>query len=223
MKIVFAFASRSRPQRFFSTLDNIFSLCRTDVFVSAAIDADDFSMCNKEVLDRMNSYGEKVRVNIGISKNKVDAINRSAQHLPECDIIIAQSDDMTWLINGFDELIISAMIAHFPDTDGFLHFFDGKQKNTSTLNIVGKKYFDRMGAIYHKDFGSVYCDNYETEKAKHLGKYKFINSIIFEHRHPIHRKTDWDELYKKNEHPNNYRDDRIVFDRLMKELNNTNR
>lgn len=212
MRIVFAFASRSRPVKFFNTLDTIFRLCKTNVFVSCALDLDDITMYNEEVFERLKQYGDKIRVSWALSKNKVHAINRSAENLPPCDIIICQSDDMEWTYEGFDEQIIGDMLINAPDTDLFLHYFDGRQKNTSTLNIVGRKYFQRQNYIYFPGYVSVYPDNEETEKAKLRGKYKFFDKIMYIHRHPIHGAgVAWDEQYKASEHPINYAKDGALF------------
>lgn len=218
MKIAFAFASRSRPKKFFETLDTIFKLCKTDVYINCALDLDDESMNNDNVINQIREYANKVNINWGLSRNKVHAINRSAENLPECSIVICQSDDMKWIESGFDEQIINDCSTYAPDTDIFLHYYDGRQKNTSTLNIVGKKYFDRTGYIYNPEYISVYSDNEETEKSRLLGKYKFIDKVMFEHHHPIHQKAVWDEQYRKTEHPLNYVKDRETY--LRRKANN---
>lgn len=81
------------------------------------------------------------------------------------------------------------------------------------MNIVGREYFNRTGYIYCPEYGSVYCDQEETDKAKILGKYKFIDKNILRHLHPVWRTNSWDELYKKNESAENYSRDREVYNK----------
>lgn len=212
MRIVFKFPSRSRPQRMFNTIDNIFSLTKTDDWcIILTLDVDDPSVNNEEVFEKIKSYGEKVIPDFGISGSKTIAINRGLEKLGNFDVLILQSDDIEWTKEGFDEQIISDMLLHAPDTDIFLHYFDGRQRNTSILNIVGREYFKRQNYIYFSGYTSVYSDNEETEKARLRGKYKFIDKIMYVHNHPIHRGVAWDEQYRASEHPINYAKDGALF------------
>ena len=59
---------------------------------------------------------------------------------------------MVPLVNGYDTVIKEKMTLHYADTDGVLWFNDGHQeKKLNTLCILGKKYYDRFGYIYHPD------------------------------------------------------------------------
>lgn len=219
MRIVYKFCSRSRPTKFFAALNNIFSLARTDDWsIVATLDFDDTSMYNEQVIETISNYGGKVIPDWGASLNKVHAINRGLDRIPAFDVLVCMSDDMVYIKEGFDEQIISDMLMYFPDTDGFLHYPDGAQIHTSTLNIVGREYFNRQGYIYHPNFSSVYCDNLETDMAKHRGKYKFIDKNIVEHRHPAWKKAMFDEQYRKNESAAVYAKDREVYNALKIEF-----
>jgi hypothetical protein len=81
-----------------------------------------------------------------------------------------------------------------------------------TMQIMGKPYYDKQGYVYHKDYHSVYCDEEETEKAKILGKYKFINTNLFRHYHWLFKMSEPDELNKINDSTKMYSHDRIVFE-----------
>ena len=61
-------------------------------------------------------------------------------------------------IKGFDSIIRNEMQKLFPDTDGILWFFDGWRKDLNTLCILGRKYYDRFGYIYHPDYNSFWSD-----------------------------------------------------------------
>jgi hypothetical protein len=61
-----------------------------------------------------------------------------------------------------------------------------KRQDFNTLCILGKKYYDRFGYIYHPSYKSFWCDNEFTDVANELGKQTFIDKVIIRHVHP-----DW--------------------------------
>lgn len=212
MRIVFKFPCRGRKVKMFSTIDNIFSLAKTnDWEIVLTLDSDDPELYTEEVIEKISNYGGKVKPMWNLSKDKIFAVNRDLDKIDVGDILICQSHDMVWVKNGFDEQIISDALMYFQDTDFFLHYPDGAQRNTSTLNIVGRKYFQRTGYIYHPNYHNVYCDNEATDVAKILGKYKFIDKHLYEHHHPVFKKAEWDSLYKQNESAQNYAIDRETY------------
>jgi len=104
-------------------------------------------------------------------------------------------------MKGFNSIIKEAMQTYFQDTDGFLHFPDGNQNRLSTMSIVGRKYFERSGYIYHKSYLTEYCDNEEQEKAIRLNKYKYMGDDvkIMSHINPYHgHGGTMDDLYTRN-------------------------
>ena len=79
------------------------------------------------------------------------------------DILVLISDDMIPEIKSFDQIIRSKMKEHYPDTDGVLWFFDGWREDLNTLCILGRKYYDRFGYIYHPSYESFWSDAEFTE------------------------------------------------------------
>lgn len=211
MVIAINFASRSRPNKFFNCLDNIRStFASKEYFVWAKLDEDDAEI--EKYKSRLNEYPE-VTVKWGLSKGKIHAVNRDISDLPPFDILLNESDDFWFLGFGVDNIIRDAMRLHSPELDIMLHFPDQKAKErTCTYQIVGRKYFERTGYVYNPEYISIYADNEETEKAKMLGKYAFINRSIFEHRHPTFGGYgEIDDLLKKTESKELYRIDRETF------------
>lgn len=210
MTICYNYASRQRPDKFFEGLDNICQLSKSqDYFIVAKLDHDDHTMNNKGVYERFGSYAELI-VKWGHSKSKIDAINRGLTDLPPFDILINFSDDMRFIMAGFDEQIRSDFKKHFPDLDGFLHYPDQYAKDrVSTMSILGKKYFERFNYVYHEQYYSLFCDDEETEKAKLLGKYHYSPLQIFEHRHYVMGAAHKDELYRRND---SYQADKIIYE-----------
>lgn len=199
-KILYKFASRSRPENFFRGVENIYINSRNKDFqILASLDIDDTSMNNEEVIRKMKNY-DKLYYIFGHSKNKIDAINRDMSLASEYDILINMSDDMLFVVEGFDETIEKDFAG---DYDQFLHYNDGNQSGTvSTLSIMGKPYYERFKYIYHPSYESLWCDCEATEVAKQLGKHKYMGNdlILFRHLHPSFGLSRYDEQYKRTEH-----------------------
>ena len=115
------------------------------------------------------------------------------------DIVLLASDDMIPVVKGYDQIIRQDMSKHFSDTDGTLWYNDGGQSDINTLCILGKKYFDRFGYIYHPAYTSLWCDNEFTKVSQKLNKVYRSQTTIIEHAHPVYKKTNYDPLYAKNE------------------------
>lgn len=216
MTICYNYASRSRADKFFAGLDNICQLSASqDYFVIAKLDEDDTAMNIPYVWERLKSYPE-VTVKWGHSKSKIHAINRDLTDIPPYDILINYSDDMRFTALGFDNEIREQMKKFFPDGDGFIHLPDDyAQERVATMAIMGKKFFDRFGYIYHPDYYSLFCDDEQTDVAKALNKYVFVPIHLIEHQHYVNGKTGKDELYRRND---TYGADKQIYER-RKQLN----
>lgn len=206
-KILFKFASRSRNEKFFQSLDNIISKIddKENYMIVTSLDFDDKAMFNKQVLERLIPYVEhhKVVPVFGYSKNKIDAINRDMDKFDDFSICVNTSDDMTFEVQGFDNIIRDKFKQHFPDTDGNIYFNDGYVGDRiSTMSIIGKKYFDseKMNSkIYHPSYVSLWCDNEYTEVAKRFNKIAYFNQILYKHNHPANGVGIADEQLKNTE------------------------
>lgn len=199
--ILYNFASRNRPDKFFSALDNIKKLSTSnDYFVLAKLDDNDPSDYS-----RLKDYPEVIRIG-GFSKSKIHAINRGIIQRG-WDILINMSDDMWFIKNGFDNIIRMHCKA-----DDFVHFPDGNvNEKLCTMSIMGIDYYKRFGYVYHPDYASLWCDNEAQEVAQKLGRYKYINQQIFEHRHPAFGKAQTDQQYRFTE--SFYKKDQVVYNR----------
>jgi len=200
MKLLIKFPTRNRPEKFFNVLDRYYSMIddidNTEFCIT--IDDDDLSMNNDDVLDKLETY-KNLYYYIGNSKTKIEAINADLEDFTDFDIIMLASDDMIPQIQGFDNIIRDNMEKYYSDTDGILWFYDGKRKDLNTLCILGKKYYDRFGYIYHPGYKSFYCDDEFTQVGNKLGKQQFIETVIIEHKHPDNTPgVSNDELYIKN-------------------------
>jgi hypothetical protein len=215
MRIVFKYTSRSRPDKFRRGAESIlrnFSAANEALFL-VTIDSDDATMSEAFVRECLPAPTACCIVDVGLSRNKIHAINRGLERLRELDpwdILVNMSDDMVFLRQGFDAIICANCS---PDT--FLHLPDGHQnEKIATMSIMGRTYFERFGYIYHPDYSSVYCDNEAQDVAKLLGCYRYVNERgIFEHMHPVWKRAEMDEQYKRTETKEMYAKDGAVYHR----------
>lgn len=208
MTICYSFASRSRPERFFAALDNIVVMSASkDYFIVAKLDEDDMTMNDPLIKEKLLSY-PMVIVKWGTSRSKIHAINRDLDDIPPFDIMVCMSDDMRFRTIGFDNIIRQYMPA---DLDGFVHLMDDYAKErVCTVSILGRKYYERDGYIYHPDYYSMWCDDEAQAIAQLRGKYILAPGQHLEHLHYTNeRKAVKDELYWRND---TYNKDKQVFE-----------
>lgn len=198
-KILYKFPTRQRPEKFKSTLDTYYRMmngCNFEFVVTA--DSDDESMNSSEIAEYL-SKKPRLGIFFGQSKTKIEAINNDVDRCKNWDILVLVSDDMIPQVHGFDDIIRKEMLKHYPDGDGVLWFYDGFRKNINTLCVIGRKYYERFGYIYHPSYITACCDNEFTEVANSLGKQTFINQVIIKHEHPVNvNEVVWDSLYQRN-------------------------
>lgn len=199
MRIIYKFPSRSRPAKFFACLDNILAMAvRDDFIIVPTLDDNDHTI-NALFKERLSDYGEKVQPVYGRSTSKIHAVNRDMPTGP-WDIVIATSDDMEFIQKGFDLDIINHMLTIFPDTDGVLHYPDGHDHgDILSLPVIGRKYYDRFGYIYHPSYVSLFCDEEAILVAKNLGKLASLQDNLFQHNHPTWTGQGMDAQYKYTE------------------------
>jgi len=218
MKLLIKFPTRGRKDKFFSTLDKYHEYCKnmedTDFLIS--LDEDDNEMNTDEVLDRLSNY-KNTKVIIGLSKSKIDAVNRDLnEYTQHWDIVLLASDDMVPQIKGYDDIIRHNMMFNYPDTDGVLFFNDGFQGNKlNTLCILGKKYYERFNYIYHPDYKSCWSDNEFMVVGNILKRQSYIDQVIIRHEHP-----DWGYGNPDHVHQNNVSDWQHDYDVYNKRLIN---
>lgn len=215
-KILYKFASRSRPKKFLNCVDRIKELStESDYLIWGSFDTDDESMNNGEFLAELSSRKE-VRPYWGISTGKINAINRDMRLIDELgykwDICIVWSDDMLPLVSGFDTKIVESMLRYFPDYDGVIHFPDSHARfDLITLSILGRRYYERFDFLYNPEYYSVFADNEFTDVSRMLNKYAFIPEKIMDHFHFIWGMCEKDTLYERNENKNNYYKDNQTY------------
>lgn len=194
MKILYKYASKSRPHKLFASLDNMHHMMQHNDFeIQITADIDDESMTPVEVRDRITSY-RNTFITYGTSTSKVDAINRDMALFNDWDILVNMSDDMEFIQPSFDILILRDYHT-LPGGDVFMHYPDqAAGAALSTMSIMDRKYYDRFGYIYNPEYKSLFCDNEAQEVAKLLGRYKFFKQRLFNHNHPAWGLAPMDAL-----------------------------
>jgi hypothetical protein len=203
-RILIKFPTRNRPQKFIQAIKEMYvgigDKANTKIVVTA--DIDDPTMYNKETLQAVHpfiiNYG--LEIEFGKSESKIDAVNRDLEKYKDWDIIVVMSDDMKWTTQSFDYQIRKNFETFFPDTDGIMHYNDGfAGDRLITMPIMGRKYFDRFGYIYHPSYKSLWCDNEMTDVVRQLGKVAYIDQSIFRHEHYHNIGGHMDEQLKHTE------------------------
>jgi hypothetical protein len=201
MKILLKMPTRQRPQKFLSVLKKYADLItlKDQVKILVSYDTDDRTM-TPAVIDQAKAIYQNIELVSGYSVGKIHACNRDVAASKDWDIVVLASDDMLPQVKGWDKHISEMMQKHFPDTDGVLWFNDGYTfDKLNTMCILGRKYFDRFGYIYHPSYLSLWCDNEFTEVANTLRKQKYFPLVLFKHEHPANTGAGHDALYSVNE------------------------
>jgi hypothetical protein len=212
MKILIKFPTRNRLDKFFYALDRYYEYADDidNISVVVSCDTDDSVMNSTETLERLSTY-KNLTIDFSDNKSKIEAVNKNVPS-DGYDIILLASDDMIPVVKGYDQIIRDRMLVHYPDTDGVLWFNDGLQgARLNTLCILGKKYYDKFGYIYHPEYKSLYADNEFTEVSVNAGKAVYFNDIIIKHEHYSIDDSKNDELYKRNDSLLSY--DRAVYEK----------
>jgi hypothetical protein len=184
--ILLKFPTRERPNKAISIVKNYIDLAENNnkIIYLISVDENDNQTNNDEVITKFESLHENVICICGQSKNKIHAYNRDIEFIDNWDILIAASDDMVCVQKGWDNIIRKQMRKSYPNTDGVLHFNDGYVgSKLNTLPILGRKYYDRFGYVYHHSYFSLWCDNEQMEVATQLKKQTYFEQILFKHEH----------------------------------------
>lgn len=199
MNILVKLPTRGRPKQFCEVVNAMKSSAESIETMSFLVSLDNDDPTRSEANLCMAGTGLDSWVSFADSASKIDAVNRDLNEHPRpWDILVVASDDMWPVAQGWDMIIRNDMARHFPDLDGMLWYPDGFQKRITTMPIMGRKFYQRFGFVYHPSYRSFWCDNEQTAVAQAHGKLVYIDQQLFEHRHPGNKATaKWDETYRR--------------------------
>ena len=189
--------TRSRPKQALEVLAKYRSMAGCPITIEVVIDADDATMNDICVLQRLHTLG--CVVTVGLHKSKVQAVN--AGRVTEWDVLLLASDDMVPVKDGYAVRVLEEMEKHWPQLDGALYFDDGAQgAKLVTLPIIGRRWHEQMnGLVYHPNYQSLFCDTEQGIVWAHYGRLYYIDEKIIEHRHHVWGKSSNDDLYRTND------------------------
>lgn len=197
--ILLKITSRERPTALLKCLDATMKNARNpeSIRVLVSLDTND-QTANNILIEQLQAY--KANVYFGVSNSKIHAINRDIETfttLEDWHILVNLSDDQICQQNGWDQIVRETMPN---DLDWSLWFYDGLQKAINTMEIVGRKYYERTGVVYHKEYKSFYCDEESTMVAKMLKRQIKDPRLLFYHDHPAGKgNKNLDDLYNRNQ------------------------
>lgn len=197
MRFLFKYPSLGRPEWFKRTLNKYYSMLSDEHEFRFLITLNKFdaTMNNDSMKRFLGSYSH-LEYKFSNHQTKIEAINSDMEG-EEFDILFLVSDDMHPVVPSFDKVIAQAMIKHFPDLDGALHFNDGFEgaETNITLSIMGKKLYDHFGYIYHPDYKSFFCDTEFTNEVYRLNRVVYFPEVIVKHEYKC---EGTDDTYKRN-------------------------
>lgn len=175
--ILIKYPTRSRPALFRETIE-CWRNGRVRFLVSMH---DDDPVMNCDEIRQFLSLRPDVRYVYTEAQNKVENINAGLDG-EQFDILIQIADDQRPTVPDWDLRIAALFQEHFPDFDGVLHINDGRQgERLCTLPVLGRKYYERFGYIYHPSYKSLWCDNELTDVARELNRLLYVPEVLVRH------------------------------------------
>jgi len=208
MRFLFKYPTKGRPEWFRETLSAYYSKLsgKHEYQFVIAMDNDDAMMNNQPMRQWLNSQ-EHLTYFYADHANKIHACNTG---IPDSawDILVLISDDMTPVAYDFDDIIAIDMQMQFPELDGVLQYADGvRTDELMTLSIMGRKFYEKYGCVYHPAYKSQWCDNDVTDVAKMWNKFWHSDRIIIRHEW---KKHGMDKTYEVSD--KDYHSDKAVYD-----------
>ena len=199
-RFLFKYPTRGRPDWFKQTLQKYYEMLsgKHEYQFIIAMDIDDISMNTQEIKRFLGSQ-KNLTYFYSDHKNKVQACNTG---IPDegWDILILVSDDMTPIVQGFDDIIAQDIQREFPDLDGALHYNDGMTgKKLLSYTIMGYQLYQKIGFVYWPAYKGMWCDNDFMDLTRQWKKYWFCDRTIVRHDWHKHEKYKGDPVYMKGE------------------------
>jgi len=198
--ILIKFATRGRPEWFKKAIVNILGTKRTrSIIILVTADEDDPTMNNDDIRKFVERYFSVVII-YGKSESKIHAINRDIDQMGNWDILINMSDDMMFIVDGWDDIMVKMIQEVWGDSlDFFAHFNDGYiGDKLASMSIIGKTYYERDNYIYYPEYKSFSSDAEAWFVARARGRHHYFPEVLFLHQHPTWTPRSDDETYRRN-------------------------
>lgn len=110
----------------------------------------------------------------------VNAFNKEIDNHQDFDFLLIADEDVVPQVKGYDDIIVQAMKKSFAGTDGVLCISDDSIDNLSNkYTVMGKKYYQRFGYVYHPHYTSSFARNELFDVAQIMGKLHEIQEVLF--------------------------------------------
>jgi hypothetical protein len=210
-RLLVRFPTRARPVQAIEVLQQYRQLAGCAIDIEVVVDEDDETTLAVEMLQRFAALG--CVVTTGSHHSKIEACNGG--RVSDWDVLMLASDDMVPVADGWAVRVLEEMDRAWPHLDGAIFFDDGYQKSKlCTLPIFGRHLYNQFGYIYAPDYKSLFCDREQTDVLNTLGRLKYVDDKIIEHRHHIWNRAEKDELYQRNDALED--EDKATFERREK-------
>jgi hypothetical protein len=189
MRILLKVTSRQRPKQLLNCIRAVIERTSQPEKLQIVYSFDDDDA--EQPITELSKLHSNSQFHFDKRSTKIAAINRNVPD-SDWDVLVNLSDDQICVANDWDDWIRSAMPK---DLDASLWYFDGIQYQINTMEIVGRKYYERDGFIYHPGFKSFFCDNLKTDHAILRERIKISKFMLFKHEHGGNMG---DDLYRAN-------------------------
>ena len=198
---------------FFSSLDKYYQKLSDEIPYYFLIICDSSNLYYSEVKNNLENY-PNLTVFFNENETKTLGYNKGIHKFIDWfDILFITEDNFEPFVNQYDKIITNAMISNYPDFDGILNFIIHSNLSINKTPVIGKKYYERLGYVYHPDYQSSFYDYELTYVSRILGKETIINqSILTDLRKADLPKAELPKTFSYN--VNN--DDEIFAERRFK-------
>ncbi len=191
-------ASRGRPEALLRTIENFEAHCSGEACAWViSLDEDDVTCVTMQ-----HQLEEKCKlpviVRYSVSESKVHAMNRDIPD-SDWDVVVMLADDCRTTTKDFDQRIREDFAKFAPDFDAVIQYPDSYQNRIPTHPVIGRKYYDRYGYIWHPAYKSIHCDDELQRVAKRQRKLHKSTMVQFVHEHYRARKRQRDSVDAKNQ------------------------
>jgi len=220
MKFLFKYPSRGRKDLFRSNLLEWVDYLsgKHDVRFVISGDADDPDMNCPETLAWVQELSKCLNIEMWLNPGKQTKISAcNANVSGEWETLILMSDDMSPIVHGYDDIIATEMLEHYPDLSGALWHNDGTwgSDKICTLSIMGRKLYETLGReIYWHEYQTLWCDTEFQAVCMAMGKITYFPRTII--RHDWIRKTGVDATHRRNSSAGSIDHDRMLFEKRHK-------
>lgn len=216
MKYLIKLATRGRRIAFLRAIENIqqtFVGENYEILVSG--DFDDPEMNNPDII-KFCKATKNITLVLWRSTSKVEAINRDMEYAHPWDVLINFSDDMSFQVKGWNEVMERRHKEVWGDSlDFFAHWNDGYVgEGLATMSVMGKTYWERDHYIYFPGYKSFSCDAEAMYVAQMRQRWHYFHEVLFLHQHPANAKgVPNDETYRINSQASSH-DETLYWERL---------